>query len=793
MSSEVKPNLQLEIGHVLFIDIVGYSQLLIDDQREFLQQLNQIVRATAQFRAAEADGKLVRLPTGDGMALVFFSSAEAPVQCALEISEALQSHSQLRLRMGINTGPVAGVADVNDKSNIAGAGINLAKRVMDIGDAGHILLSKRASEDLVQYRYWEPHLHDVGQFEVKHGVKISVVNFHTDKLGNPQLPQQLRKQASKRRLRRTLIAGLLLLAFLLPAGVLMLLRRPLPNLSSMPPAAIPDKSIAVLPFQNLSEEKANAFFADGVHDEILTDLAKVADLKVISRTSVMQYKNAAARNLREIAQQLGVAHVLEGTVQRAGGKMRISAQLIDARTDAHEWAENYDRPVGDVFAIQSEIAQAIADQLRAQISPREKAAMSEAPTNDIMANELYVRAKELEASGSVDPNGKQKLLDAAHLLDEAVTRDPRFLGAYCLLSQVHLFLYFEGFDHTTARRELANAAIQNASRLQPDAGDVHLALARYAYHGFRDYDRARAQLDLARSTLPNNPEIYLLTAFIDRRQARWTEAVRNFDRAVELDPRNLQLLQFAAFTYQGLRRYAESNRLAERALIVSPRDYVVRILLGVNQFVEHADLHPLRTQLSAILAEEPGVAEKIPSDLFDCALLERDSAAVNRALAAFPPEGVRDPSDFLMPRQWYEGLAAGTFGDAATAQRAFTAARVIVAKILRDQPDYATAWSVLGLIDAKLGRKEEAVREGRRACELLPLSMDAWRGPSLIINLALTHAWIGDKDRAIEQLMTAAQVPNGLHYGELKLYPQWDPLRGDPRFQKILDSLAPKR
>src|SRR6266550_2537792 len=281
MSSEVKPNLQLEIGHVLFIDIVGYSKLLIDDQREFLQQLNQIVRATSQFRAAEADGKLVRLPTGDGMALVFFSSAEAPVQCALEISEALQSHSQLRLRMGINTGPVAGVADVNDKSNIAGAGINLAKRVMDIGDAGHILLSKRSSEDLVQYRYWEPHLHDVGQFEVKHGVKISVVNFHTDKLGKPQLPQQLRKQASKRRLRRTLVAGLLLLAFLLPAGVLMLLRRPLPNLSSMPAAAIPDKSIAVLPFQNLSEEKANAFFADGVHDEILTDLAKVADLKVI--------------------------------------------------------------------------------------------------------------------------------------------------------------------------------------------------------------------------------------------------------------------------------------------------------------------------------------------------------------------------------------------------------------------------------------------------------------------------------------------------------------------------------
>jgi TolB-like protein/class 3 adenylate cyclase/Tfp pilus assembly protein PilF len=780
---------KLEIAHVLFIDIVGYSKLLIDDQHELQQQLNEIVRRTQQFRAAEAAGKLLRLPTGDGMALVFFTNPEAPVQCALEIGEAVQRHPQLRLRMGINTGPVSGVADVNDRSNLAGAGINMAQRVMEIGDAGHILLSKRAAEDLLQYRQWKPHLHDLGEVEVKHGAKISIVNLYTGKVGNPKLPEKQkqfsRKQVANRLLRRTLITALLLLA-----GVLFVVffRRAPPPSSSSSTLAIPEKSIAVLPFQNLSDEKANAFFADGVHDEILTDLAKVADLKVISRTSVMQYKDAATRNLREIAQQLGVAHVLEGTVQRAGGKVRVSAQLIDARTDAHEWAEKYDRPIGDVFTIQSEIAKTIADQLRAQISPREKAAMSQAATTNLAANQLYVQAKELEASGSLDPNGKQKLLEAARLLDEAVTLDPRFLGAYCLLSEVHLFLYFEGFDHTPARRELANTAIQNASQLQPDAGDVHLALARYAYRGFRDYDRARAQLDLARSTLPNNPEIYLLTGFIDRRQGRWTEAVHNFDRAVELDPRNLQLLQFAAHTYQGLRRYSDSSRLCERALNISPGYYVARLLLAENLFVERADLRQPRVLLSGILAEERGAAEK----MFSYALAERDRVAVTRALATFPPEGVRDPSDFLMPREWYEGLAARTFGDAATAKAAFTAAAAIVGEMVRDQPDYAAAWSALGLIHGNIERKEEAVSEGRRACELLPLSLDAWRAPILITNLAMIYVWIGDKDKAIEQLVIAAQVPNGVHYGELKLDPQWDPLRADPRFEKIAASLAPK-
>src|SRR6202011_503285 len=460
---------QLEIGHVLFMDTVGYSKLLIDDQRELQQQLNQIVRGTDQFRAAEAAGKLVRLPTGDGMALVFFTSPAAPVQCALEISDALRSHSQLRVRMGINTGPVSGVADVNDKSNIAGAGINMAQRLMDIGDAGHILLSKRAAEDLVQYRQWEPDLHDLGEFEVKHGVKISIVNLYTDKLGNPQVPEKLKQFSRKQKLKRTMV--LLLLAVALAVGALMLFwQRPRPS-SSM--AGIPEKSIAVLPFENLSDDKENAYFTEGVGDEILTDLAKIADLKVISRTSVIQYKNRVGRNLREIGEQLGVAHVLEGSVQRIAARVRVTAQLIDARTDAHLWAEHYDRPLDDVFAIQSEVAQAIADQLNAKLSPAEKAAIKQRPTGDLVAYDLYVRAEALRAATSFNARLKENLLEATRLLEQAIARDPTFFPAYCRLAEVHDLMYFFASDHTPARLALANTAIQTALRLGPGSGEAH--------------------------------------------------------------------------------------------------------------------------------------------------------------------------------------------------------------------------------------------------------------------------------------------------------------------------------
>ncbi len=514
-SAEPTPDLQLEIAHLLLIDVVGYSKLLVNEQIEVLQKLNQIVRATECFRAAEASDKLIRVPTGDGMALLFFRSPEEPVRCALEISRALKGHSQFQVRMGVHSGPVNRVTDVNDKTNIAGSGINVAQRVLDCGDAGHILLSAHIAEDLVHYRHWQPYLHDIGECEVKHGRRLHLFNLYKDNLGNRQVPEKLKGQKRRRQQaawarpfsalgwpKVALTFALFVAIIAVGSSLLMFFQRASPpkiiSSAAEPEGSgavpIPAKSVAVLPFENFSDEKENAYFADGIQDEILTDLAKVADLKVISRTSVMQYKNAVNRNLREIAQQLGVAHVLEGSVQRTGNRVRVTAQLIDARTDTHLWAERYDRDLADVFAIQSEIAKTIADQLQAKISPSEKAAIEKPPTTDLVAYDLYLRAEALFADTSDPIHAREKLPQAAQLLDEAVTRDPRFLRAWCLLSRVHGAAYFRGHDHTQARLELANAAVQTALRLQPDAGEAHLALAIYYYNGFRDYVQARGEL-----------------------------------------------------------------------------------------------------------------------------------------------------------------------------------------------------------------------------------------------------------------------------------------------------------
>src|SRR5438477_1840800 len=475
MATEVKKEIQLEIAHVLFIDIVGYSKLSVKDQHAAVEQLNQFVRASEQFRGADTAGRLLKVATGDGMALVFYTSPEAPAQCAVEISRFLKEEPRLHLRMGIHSGPVSGVVDVNERANVAGAGINLAQRVMDCGDAGHILLSKHVAEDLEEYERWRPLLHDLGACEVKHDVRVSVVNLYNDQFGNATLPRKFERVRKRRtRLRWAAVTAVLLAVAVIVAGIAMFSGYQIRSI-----LAAPEKSIAVLPFENLSDEKQNAYFADGVQDEILTDLAKIADLKVISRTSVMQYKSDLSRNLREIAEQLGVAHVLEGSVQRIAGRVRVTAQLIDARTDAHLWAEHYDRPLNDVFAIQSEVAQAIADQLHAKISLSEKAAIEKAPTTNLVAYDRYLRAQELFADTSDPIHAREKLPQAAHLLEEAVTLDPHFLPAWCLLSRIHGVTYFRGHDHTPARLDLAYATVQAALRLQEDAGEAHLALANY--------------------------------------------------------------------------------------------------------------------------------------------------------------------------------------------------------------------------------------------------------------------------------------------------------------------------
>jgi TolB-like protein/Tfp pilus assembly protein PilF len=806
MAGEIKSDLHFEIGHVLFIDIVGYSNLLMNEQRDLVGRLNQLVRSTEQFRVAESAGKLIRLPAGDGMALVFSSTVEAPVQCALEVSKNLRSHPELQVRMGIHSGPVSGVTDVNDRSNIAGAGINIAQRVMDRGDAGHILLSKRAAEDLEQYPQWQACLHDLGECEVKHGKKLGIVNLYTDQIGNPEIPVKF-AEAKKQDLggwpfRMTPSLNRTKAAFFVAAligifGVWFFshqfaVKRPSQRENAGAPSpTIPEKSIAVLPFENLSADQENAFFADGIQDEILTDLAKIADLKVISRTSVMQYKTGAKRNLREIAKALGVAHVVEGRVQRSGNRVRVSAQLIDARTDMHLWAERYDRDLANVFAMQSEIAKTIADQLQARISPSEKAAIEKAPTADLAAFDLYERAKALWADISDPVHARENLPQAAQLLDEAVARDPHFLLGWCLLSRVHGALYWNGFDHTPARLELANSAVQTALRLQPDAGEAHLALANYYYFGFRDYERARNELAIARRTLPNNAEIFLYTGFIDRRQGRWLESSRNLERALELDPRNLfTLQQLASYTYRPQRRYADAARIYDRALTIAPGDPLTRLSRARIALDWRADIKPYQITLAALLTENPSIAPD--ADHPDYALCERTAAAAARMLKNYPRDGVLTNYGVNCPYAYWEGVVARWQGDTVKAHEAFTAARGEVEKALEQQSDVSAALSLLGIIDAGLGRKAEAIREGRRACELLPVSQDALSGVAFAVNLAQIYAWTGEKDLAIEQLAAIERVPNTLSYGFLKLHPYWDSLRGDPRFEKLVALFAPK-
>ena len=532
MAAETAKQMALEIGHVLFVDIVSYSQLSINEQHAAIAELTQTVRSTEQFRKAEAADRLIKIATGDGMALVFYTSPEAPVRCAMEISRALKQHPRLHIRMGIHSGPVSSVTDVTGQTNLAGAGLNLAQRVMECGDAGHILLSKHVAEDLSEFEQWRPLLHDLGTCEVKHGVRIPVVNLWSDDIGNREAPQKLRALRKRKRVRWAEAAAALLIFGAIVAAFVLVSRK-----SSTSISPVSNKSVAVLPFENLSKDEENAFFAGGVQDEILSDLAKIADLKVISRTSVMQYKSDSERNLREIAKALGVSYVVEGSVQRAGERVRVSAQLIDARNDTHLWAEHYDRDVADVFAIQSEIAQQIAEQLQAKLSAAEKAAIAERPTTDLVAYAYYTKAQEIDVWSNWE-GWEKSANQKVELLEKAVQRDPNFALAYCVLAKTQLYL-----AHDPKHFELGKKAAEAALRVRPDLGEAHLELARYYFYAaiFTDrngYDRARDELTIARRKLPNNSEALLIAAKIDRNQNRWDSAVANLRKATELDPRD---------------------------------------------------------------------------------------------------------------------------------------------------------------------------------------------------------------------------------------------------------------
>ena len=559
-----------------------------------------------------------------------------------------------------------------------------------------------------------------------------------------------------------------------------------------PAPAIPDKSIAVLPFENLSDDKANGHFTDGVQDEILADLAKVADLKVIARSSVIQYKSDAPRNLPEIAAQLGVANVLEGSVQRVGNQVRVTANLINARTAAHLWAEHYDRPLNDVFAIQSEIAEAIAGQLKARLSPAEKTTIEAPPTADLAAYDLYLRALQIDRTFTRS-EFRKALPEGVRLLEEAVGRDPKFLVAWTLLAHFQGELYW-WVDRSPAQLERFHDAVQAAVRLAPDAGETHSALADFYYHGYLDYARALTELDLARRTLPNDSGIYALSGYVKRREGRWAEALHDLELALELDPRNIPLLQQNALGYMDMGsidggRYADAERTFRRILAIIPEDASTRLDLACLEIDARADLKPFETTMTALLAENPHFFH-VPDDQF-YGVCERDPATAERYLANVPPEGVTLWAA-VWPRAYREALVARLQGDESRAHAAFTAARVLVEKQVAADPELAMARSVLGLIDAGLGRKEEAIAEGRQARAMLPISKDALTGQYLARNLAQILAWTGEKTAAIEQIEAIERLPNQLSYGLLKLDPAWDNLRGDPRFEALVTSLAPK-
>jgi serine/threonine-protein kinase len=501
----------------------------------------------------------------------------------------------------------------------------------------------------------------------------------------------------------------------------------------------------------------------------------------------MPYKSGIVRNLRQIGQQLGVAHLVEGSVQRTGNRVRVNAQLVDARTDRHLWAQTYDRDLADVFAIQSEIAKTIADQLQAKLSPREENAIQRSPTTDISAFDLYARAKNiLLREGSI---GKADYLQAIDLLTQAVARDPSFFDAYCQLAFAHDALYFFGDDHTSARLALAEAALQAASRLRPDAGETHLARGQNLYWAYGDYDGALAELEVARQTLPNDARIFGLTGLIQRRQGRWEESTRNLERAVELNPRDIETMVLGvASNYWLCRRYAEAKPWLARALAFEPNDSFTKVCLAHIDFDWKADTRPLHQTIDSIRATNPAAVPNIANFWLFCALVERDAAAAKDALIACGEELIiLFPGNVRFNRPFAEGVIARMTKDDEKARSAFTAARAEQEKIVQAQPNYGPALCVLGLIDAALGRKEEALREGRRAVELLPVEKDSMNGTAMVKYLAMIGAWVGDKDLACEQLASVIRRPSSPSYGQLKLLPFWDPLRGDPRFEKLVE------
>jgi TolB-like protein/class 3 adenylate cyclase/cytochrome c-type biogenesis protein CcmH/NrfG len=796
MSAEHKQDLHLEIAHVLFMDVVGFSKLLINDQSEILEQLNQLVRETPHFREAEAAGKLIRLSTGDGMALVFSNSPEAPVECALEISNTLKRYPEIQLRMGVHSGPVSAVSDVNDRSNVTGAGINMAQRVMDCGDAGHILVSRHVAEDLEHYARWQPLLHDLGECEVKHGARVHVFNLSTDEVGNRDVPAKLKPIAQEpaeaavvtsaggsARSKGGLIAATLVLvtALALGLGFWVASHRAAPKSISTS-----QKSIAVMPFANLSHDPDNAYFVEGIQEEILTRLAKIADLKVISRTSTQHYKSAP-ENLSEIAKQLGVANILEGSVQKAADQVRVNVQLIQAASDSHLWADTYDRKLTDIFGVESEVAKAIADALQAKLTGGEQQALAVKPTSNSEAYDAYLRGLALEARTTSSVDDSEKVVG---FYERAVQLDPAFAVAWARLSRANAQVYFGGLDRTTARRDATERALNTAQRLQPNSPETLLAQAYYQYWVLRDYELAKATFDRVRELLPGSSDVPAALALIARRQGRWDQSVAYWEQTLTLDPRNIQWLGLAAETYAMLRQFPAALKTYDRMLDIIPN--------APDTVASEAKIYQAQGNLEQAGKLLAGVNAQTPS--FNAFLtkinqlaLERQCDEAIRLIHTRLTES-RDLPDFeRLADQMFLALTQQGVGDItgarATAQQLLPA----VDTLSKKDPDNAIFAVVLSLIRAVLGEKDAAIKEAERAITLLPSGKDAVDGPGYEENLASVEAMVGDKNRAIPRLQRLLDIPynNSLTPALLRLDPKWDPLRSDPSFQKLCEEKKP--
>src|SRR5713101_6900343 len=775
MSTEVKKEIQLEIAHVLFIDIAGYSKLSINQQRAVVDELAEVVRGSDQFQKAEAAERLIKIPTGDGMALVFYTSPEAPAQCAVEINRALkEEYPRLPLRMGVHSGPVSGVIDVNGHANLAGAGLNTAQRVMVCGDAGHILLSKRVADDLGEYEHWRPLLQGLGECEVKHGVRVAIVNLYADGVGNPQLPkkfQALKKHSARMRWATT-TAALLALAAIVAVIAMFSRYRVRSTL------AAPEKSIAVLPLENLSDEKENAFFADGVQDELLSNLAKIKDLKVISRTSVMQYKSGITRNLKEIAQQLSVGNVVEGSVRRSGNHIRVSVQLIDALTDRHIWAQNYDRTLADSLALQGELATEIAAGVGATLSPQEKARVEAKPTNNPAAYDAYLRGRAVEPGSLFDKSNVERAIQS---YQEAVKLDPSFVPAWVRLSFMHSNSYWLGHDPSSARLAAAKDAADRALALDPNLPETHLALGYYRYYGQHDFAGALAEFQQAEQGLPNNGDVIRGIALIQRRLGHWDEAIAELRRAVELDPRNIDASSALAMTCMAVRRFTEALASLDRVLALEPAN-TDALGLKAHVFRATGDLQAVEPLLA-----NPGIA---PLERSVQALFQRRYAAAIEILS----NAVVADSKVLDPRndaRLLLGLSQQRAGDVAAARATYQKAaqdfQRQLDKVARDSFKEAELHAVLGWAYAGLGEAASAVAEGQKAMAMQPTSKDPFEGPVEEESMAYIYALLGDADHAIPILKRLLRIPYAFAITPalLRLDPIWDQIRNDPRFQQL--------